>query len=482
MFLGLDLGTSGLRGLLIREDQSVVAAAEATYGTSRPHSGWSEQNPKDWLQACRSVIADLRERAAKEISALKGIGISGHMHGATFLDADANVLRPCILWNDTRSVDQAKRLDSAPSIREVSGNIVFPGFTSPKLVWLAENEPEIYARVAKVLLPKDYVNHWLTGEFSSEMSDAAGTAWLDVGNREWSELLLFSSGATLDQMPNLREGTEPVGLLRPALAAELGLPQNVVVAAGAADNAAAACGIGALGEGDGFVSLGTSGVLLAARDECVPKPDSAVHTFCHAVPDKWFQMGVILAATDSLNWLAGNLQTDAASLTSALGETITAPGPARFLPYLSGERTPHNDSAIRGAFLGLDINMGHDDLTRAVIEGVSFALRDSLEALRATGASLNSAIVIGGGSRSRYWVELLATTLNLPLDLPEKGEFGAALGAARLAICAVTGSSPDDIMTKPMIGETIGPRSDLVDEFADAYSKYRNLYEGIKAL
>ncbi len=193
-------------------------------------------------------------------------------------------------------------------------------------------------------------------------------------------------------------------------------------------------------------------------------------------------MGVILAATDSLNWLAGNLQTDAASLTSALGETITAPGPARFLPYLSGERTPHNDSAIRGAFLGLDINMGHDDLTRAVIEGVSFALRDSLEALRATGASLNSAIVIGGGSRSRYWVELLATTLNLPLDLPEKGEFGAALGAARLAICAVTGSSPDDIMTKPMIGETIGPRSDLVDEFADAYSKYRNLYEGIKAL
>jgi len=283
-------------------------------------------------------------------------------------------------------------------------------------------------------------------------------------------------------MPTLFDGTDPIGTLRPDLAKELSLPASVIVVAGGGDNAVAACGIGALNEGDGFVSLGTSGVLLAARDQFAPRPDSAVHTFCHAVPGKWYQMGVILAATDSLNWLSQTLEKDAAGLTAALGDQITAPGTLHFLPYLSGERTPHNDSAIRGALLGLDITTSQADLTRAVLEGVSFALRDNLEALKSTGAQLETVTAIGGGSRSQYWLELIATVLNMPLQLPEKGEFGAALGAARLAICGVTGASPEAIMTKPEIGKTILPRRDLSSAYDEAYASFCTLYPGIKAL
>lgn len=482
MYLGLDLGTSGLRALLVDESQSVVAEAEARYPTSRLHSGWSEQNPAHWVEACRSVVSDLRTKAPSAIQSLKAIGTSGQMHGATLLGAGDRVLRPCILWNDTRSAKQAAELDQTPGVRQISGNIVFPGFTAPKLCWVRDNEPEVFAQVAKVLLPKDYLTLWLTGEHASDMSDSAGTSWLDVGARNWSSQLLDASGMKGDQMPALFEGSEPTGKIRPELAQELGLSASVIVVAGGGDNAAAACGIGALAEGDGFVSLGTSGVLLAARDSFAPRPDSAVHTFCHAVPGKWYQMGVILAATDSLNWLAGNLQQDAAALTSGLGDQINGPGKARFLPYLSGERTPHNDSDIRGALVGLDIGMGHAELTQAVLEGVSFALRDNLEALKSTGAELESVFAIGGGSRSRYWLELIATVLNMPLHLPEKGDFGAALGAARLAICGATGADPSEVMTKPGIADTITPRTDLSDAYEEAYASFRTLYPGIKAL
>lgn len=482
MFLGLDLGTSGLRGLLIDQEQRTIAVAESLYETQRPHSGWSEQCPEDWVTACKEVFLSLKAGAGPEMGSLKGIGVSGHMHGATLLDAENAVLRPCILWNDTRSVVQAARLDTDSGVRDTSGNIVFPGFTAPKLIWVAENEPDIAAQTVKVILPKDYVNFWLTGVIASDMSDAAGTAWLDVGAREWSTRLLSASGMDPDQMPALFEGSAPIGTVRADLASELGLPPDIVVAAGAADNAAAACGIGALNEGDGFVSLGTSGVLLAARDRFAPNPTSAVHTFCHAVPEKWFQMGVILSATGSLNWLANNLQVGAAELTGELGDSIAAPGAVRFLPYLSGERTPHNDGAIRGALLGLDIGTGRRDLTHAVLEGVGFALRDSLEALASAEARLDKLIAIGGGSRSPYWVELLATILNLPLEIPAQSELGAALGAARLAICATTGAAPEAVMVKPAIGPTIAPRADLTGQYSEAYSSYRTLYPGIKAL
>ncbi|PSL20927.1 xylulokinase [Shimia abyssi] len=482
MFIGLDLGTSGLRALVIDEAQKIVTSSEAHYDTSRPHPGWSEQDPGAWTDACQTVFAKLRDSHPAEMQAVRAIGVSGHMHGATLLDTSGAPLRPCLLWNDTRSAEQAKRLDENPAFRAQSGNIVFPGFTAPKVLWVAENEPDVFAQTAKVLLPKDYLNFWLTGVYASDMSDSAGTSWLDVGARDWSNTLLDGSGMTRAQMPTLFEGSAPIGTLRPDIASTLGLSPEVIVAAGAGDNAAAACGIGALSDGQGFVSLGTSGVLLTGRDGFAPNADSAVHTFCHAVPNRWYQMGVILAATDSLNWLSRNLGQSPAALTAALGDTISGPSSLRFLPYLSGERTPHNDAATRGAFLGLDISHGPTDLTQAVIEGVSFALRDNLNALASAGASLSSLIAIGGGAQSRYWVELIATLLDMPIDLPAKGEFGAALGAARLALCAATNADPDTVMTRPDIAETIAPRSDLRDAYTAAHAAFTQSYPAIRGL
>lgn len=482
MLVGLDLGTSGVKALLVDEAGTPIGSANASLDVAHPHAGWSEQNPADWLDACRATLIQLVADYPSEMKLLQGIGLSGQMHGATLLDADGQVLRPCILWNDTRAHAAAAKLDATGGVREASGNIVFPGFTAPKLVWVAENEPEVFQNTAKVLLPKDYVTFWLTGIYATDMSDAAGTSWLDVAARDWSDDLLAASGMRRDQMPTLFEGSDVIGQVREDLAADLGLPNGVAVVAGGADNAVAACGVGAMGEGDGFVSLGTSGVVLAARDGCYPAPETAVHTFCHAVPERWYQMGVMLAATDSLNWFARIVGDDAATLTDALGDDLQTPSALKFLPYLSGERTPHNDSTIRGGFVGLDIAHTRDDMTRAVLEGVCFGLRDSLEALQATGAKLDRLLAIGGGTGSRYWLELLATVLNKPLEIPAKGEFGAALGAARLAICGVTKTPVENVMRKPEIAEVIQPRADLIQSFEDAYRAFTDCYSNLKEM
>ena len=481
MYIGLDLGTSGLRALLADEAGVIVATADAAYSVSTPHSGWSEQDPSDWVEACETVMAELKETHPIEVSAVRGIGLSGHMHGATLVDSKGQVLRPCILWNDTRSAVQAAVLDETPNVRGLSGNIVFPGFTAPKLKWVEENEPEIFAKIAKVLLPKDYLRYWLTGDYVGDMSDSAGTSWLDVGKREWSEELIDAGHMRLEQMPRLVEGSESSGTVRAQLRADWGMDGPVTVAGGGGDNAVAACGVGCFRDGDGFVSLGTSGVLLAAKNSFAPDLETAVHTFCHAVPDTWYQMGVILAATDCLNWLSRVTGRSQAELAGMMGSEISEPSTTMFLPYLSGERTPHNDSAVRGSFVGLDVATSPKDLTQAVMEGVSFALRDNLDALNATGTNLLRILAIGGGTKSRFWLETLATTLNLPLDLPEKGDFGAALGAARLAIAADTKADLPTIMTAPKVVDTVEPRADLVDRYSETHARYRALYPNLKA-
>ncbi|SMY09413.1 xylulokinase [Flavimaricola marinus] len=480
-YLGIDLGTSGLRALLVGDDGTPVGSTERHYDVAHPHSGWSEQDPADWIAALDAAMDELRA-SHPEFAALKGIGVAGHMHGATLLDASGDVLRPCILWNDTRSHAQAAKLDGTDQVRALSGNIVFPGFTAPKLEWVRENEPEVFAKVAKVLLPAAYLNFYLTGEYVADMSDSAGTSWLDVGAREWSDHLLDVSHMRRDQMPRLVEGSEAAGTLRSDLAAKWGLAGPVIVAGGAGDNAAAACGIGAMAEGQGFVSLGTSGVLLSARGGYHPAPDTALHTFCHAVPDRWYQMGVMLSATDSLNWLSRITAAKPAELTATLGDDPKAPGRVRFLPYLSGERTPHNDAEIRGAFTGLAAETTRDDLTRAVLEGVAFGLRDSFEALKATDAQLDGLIAIGGGTASRYWLKLIASVLDVPLHLPKGSEFGAALGAARLGIAAVTGANPDQIMAQPEIRETVAPVADLRAACDDGYARFRAAYPAIRSV
>ncbi len=412
----------------------------------------------------------------------EGIGLSGQMHGATLLDADDKVLRPCILWNDTRSYREAAALDADPKFRKLTGNIVFPGFTAPKLAWVAKNEPEIFAKVRWVLLPKDYLRLWLTGEHMSEMSDSAGTSWLDTGKRKWSPELLAATNLDEKQMPTLVEGTEQAGKLRGELAAKWGITGGAVVAGGAGDNAASACGMGTVSHGAAFVSLGTSGVLFAANGSYLPKPESAVHAFCHALPNTWHQMGVILSATDALNWHSNVTGKSAGDLTSELGETLKAPSGVTFLPYLSGERTPHNDAVIRGAFIGLEHESSRAVLTQAVLEGVSFAIRDNLEALRSAGTDISRVTAIGGGSRSRYWLASIATALGVPVDLPADGDFGAAFGAARLGLIAATGADPVAVCAPPKTAGTIEPVAALSGAYEDAYKRYRALYPAIKSL
>ncbi|MDO9415274.1 xylulokinase [Pararhizobium sp.] len=481
MYLGLDLGTSGVKALLIDGGQRIIGSASGSLDVSRPHPGWSEQAPADWVRACEEAIAGLKAGHPAELAAVRGIGLSGQMHGATLLDAADQVLRPCILWNDTRSHAEAAALDADPQFRALTGNIVFPGFTAPKLAWVKANEPEIFAKVRWVLLPKDFLRLWLTGEHMSEMSDSAGTSWLDTGKRQWSASLLAATGLEERQMPSLVEGTEAAGTLKGDLAAKWGMGAGVVVAGGAGDNAASACGMGTVGEGHAFVSLGTSGVLFAANASYLPNPASAVHAFCHALPNTWHQMGVILSASDALNWHAEVTGLSAADLTQELGDTLKAPTGVTFLPYLSGERTPHNDAAIRGAFAGLGHESSRAVLTQAVLEGVSFAIRDSLEALRSAGTKLSRVTAIGGGSRSRYWLKSIATALDLPVDLPADGDFGAAFGAARLGLIAATGADPVATCTAPATAETITPDAVLRGAYEEAYGRYRRLYPALKA-
>ncbi|WP_434733171.1 xylulokinase [Rhizobium sp. YTUHZ044] len=482
MYLGLDLGTSGVKAMLIDGDQKIAGSANGALDVSRPHSGWSEQEPAHWVRATEEAVAGLKAKHPKEFAAVTGIGLSGQMHGATLIDASDKVLRPCILWNDTRSHVEAAALDADPRFRALTGNIVFPGFTAPKLAWIRKHEPETFAKVAKVLLPKDYLRLWLTGEYISEMSDSAGTSWLDTGKRGWSSELLAATGLSREQMPALVEGTDQAGRLRSELAAQWGISGSVVVAGGAGDNAASACGMGTVSDGAAFVSLGTSGVLFAANGSYLPKPESAVHAFCHALPNTWHQMGVILSATDALNWHSGVTGKSAADLTGELGETLKAPSGVTFLPYLSGERTPHNDAVIRGAFIGLGHESSRAALTQAVLEGVAFAIRDNLEALRSAGTGISRVTAIGGGSRSHYWLASIATALGVPVDLPADGDFGAAFGAARLGLIAATGADPIAVCTPPMTAGTIEPVAALKGAYEDAYKRYRALYPAIKSL
>ncbi|MEO1638881.1 MAG: xylulokinase [Pseudomonadota bacterium] len=478
MYIGLDLGTSGLKAVLIDDDQTLLAEATAPLTVQRPADGWSEQDPTTWLDAADGAIRSLGTEA--DLGKVQAIGLSGQMHGATLLDAADEPLRPCILWNDTRSADEAAAMDADPTFRAQTGNIVFPGFTAPKLAWVAKHEPEVFNKTARVLLPKDYLRLWLTAEAVAEMSDAAGTSWLDVGKRDWSDELLAKTGLSRDHMPRLVEGADVSGTLRDELATAWGLPKGVVVAGGGGDNAASAVGVGVVKAGDAFVSLGTSGVLFAASDAYQPDAATAVHTFCHALPDTWHQMGVILAAADALNWFAGVAGQGAASITADLGP-LQAPTRTLFLPYLGGERTPHNDAHIRGAFLHLDHGSDMAAMTRAVLEGVTFAIRDSYDALRATGTEINQLIAVGGGSKSDYWLQAIATSLDMPIAVPVAGDFGGAFGAARLGRMAATGAGAE-IATKPQIARTIEPNESLTSAFSDAHARYRAAYGALKGL
>jgi xylulokinase len=478
MYLGIDIGTSSLKAVLMDRNQRILGSRSADLEVSRPHPGWSEQDPESWWTACLAVLDGLAKDHPKEMAAVKGIGLSGQMHGATLLDASDKVLRPCILWNDGRSAEEAAEI-SVPSER-ITGNIAMPGFTAPKLIWVKRHEPEIFAKVKTVLLPKDYVRLLLTGDKASDMSDSAGTLWLATPERAWSDEMLALTGMDRSQMPELFEGSAPTGTLKPDLASRWGMTGKVVLAGGGGDNAASGCGVGAVAPGTGFISIGTSGVVFVTADRYRGNPAGAVHAFCHAVPGTWHQMGVALSAAGSLEWLSGVLQAEPADLVAPLGEAPAAPSSILFLPYLSGERTPHNDVAVRGAFFGLDQAHGRKDMTQAVLEGVAFSFKDCLDVLTMPLSEPKRLIAVGGGSRSRYWLRTIATVLNLPIAVPEDGDFGAAFGAARLGLCAAENADPFEICAPPAIREVIEPIPDLVEAYAAAHATYSDLYPAIK--
>ena len=483
MYLGLDIGTSSVKGVLIDASQKVIATASAGLKVSRPRAGWSEQAPEDWWTACNRVVKDLARARPRAVAAVDGIGLSGQQHGATLLDQAGRVLRPAILWNDARAFAECREIETRePKARQIAGNIPLAGFTAPKLAWVKKHEPKIFAAVAKVLLPKDYVRFRMTGDHASDQSDSAGTFWLDVAKRAWSDELLAATDMRPDQMPTLHEGTEPTGRLSPAIAQAWGMPRRPVVAAGGGDNAASACGLGAVTPGAAFISIGTSGVLFVSNDRFRPNPARAVHAFCHAVPGTWHQMGVILSATASLEWLAGVLKTPAPKLTAALGGTLQGPSSALFLPYLSGERTPVADAQVRGLFMGLGQETDGKVLTHAVLDGVAFAFRDCLEALKAAGTTVERVTVVGGGSHSVLWLRIIATVLGLPIDLPARGDFGAAFGAARLGLIAATGADYRQVLTPPRTIRTIAPDARQRDAYEAQYLRYQQLYPAIKEI
>jgi xylulokinase len=480
MFLGIDLGTSSVKAVVLDENERIAAQASAPLGVQRPQPLWSEQNPEEWwhasVEAVRALPAEIRK-------AVRGIGLSGQMHGAVLLDAKDQVLRPAILWNDGRCETECVELEQAvPESRQITGNLAMPGFTAPKLLWVKKHEPEIFAKTTSVLLPKDYLRLKLTGEKISDMSDSAGTLWLDVEKRQWSDAMLKATGLNKSHMPSLVEGTQPAGKLRPDVASLLGL-DAVVVAGGGGDNAASAVGSGVIAPGQAFLSLGTSGVLFVVTDKFRPNPEKAAHAFCHAIPNRWHQMSVMLSAASALDWAVnvGNLG-NVVSATQAAQEVGLKKTTPIFLPYLSGERTPHNDPFARGVFFHLSAETSGADLINAVLEGVALGFAEGLDSLVEAGSDIAEINVVGGGSRLNYWNELLASALNRPLIRRTGGEIGAAFGAARLGRIAVTNEDPRSVCIAPPIERVIAPNEELSELMRRRRPAFAAVYRQLKSV
>ncbi len=485
MFLGIDLGTSEVKLLLMAADGHAVAQASAPLTVQRPQPLWAEQDPAAWWQATQAAVAQLRAEAAGAWAQVQAIGLSGQMHGAVLLGEGDQVLRPAVLWNDGRSHAECAELTArAPRLHALAGNLAMPGFTAPKLLWVARHEPQRFAQIRTVLLPKDHLRLQLSGEKVSEPSDAAGTLWLDVAARDWSDELLAACGLTRAQMPRLVESNAPSATLRAGVARAWGLPDGVPIAGGAGDNAASAIGIGAVQPGEGFVSLGTSGVLFVVNDRFRPNPASAVHAFCHALPQRWHQMSVMLSAASSLSWLVRF--TGAPDEATLVAEAEALPAAERaeaplFLPYLAGERTPHNDPFAQGHFAGLQHGHTRAHAAWAVLEGVAFGLADGLDALRAAGTEVGRLSLVGGGARSRGWAQLIADTLQVDIAVHAGAPAGAALGAARLAALAAGGEEAA-VCTRPAVARLHTPDPAAHATLATRLQRFRALYQALRPL
>lgn len=482
MYLGLDLGTSSVKAIIMNEQGDVVTSYSVPLAISRPHPQWSEQDPLHWWQATEEAVLQLG--CHFPMDQIEAIGLSGQMHGAVLLDDQQAVLRPAILWNDGRSFKQCQMLEAQyPQFKKITGNLVMPGFTAPKLQWVAEHEPEIFQHIAHVLLPKDFLRWKMSGNFASDMSDSAGTLWLDMQKRDWSDELLKATGLTRRQMPTLFEGNQITGYLLADIAKKWQMKQ-VPIIAGGGDNAAGAIGVGVYQPGQAMLSLGTSGVYFVVSEQFLQNSDNAVHSFCHALPNTWHLMSVMLSAASCLDWVC---QLTGIESVSAMFEEVEhatfADSPLLFLPYLSGERTPYNNPNAKGIFWGLTHEHQRADLCQAVLEGVSFALRQGIEVAENAGQSADNITLIGGGARSEYWRQQLADITGKTLDYRQGGDVGPALGAARLAQLAVNPAhSSQVILSQPKLEKRHKPNLEKHKIYDKKYHAFKKLYSLIETM
>ena len=485
LYIGIDLGTSASKFLLVDEVGRVLNTVTKEYPLSFPRPGWSEQDPAHWWQACLAGVPELL--AGFDAKQVAGIGVGGQMHGLVALDAAGNVLRPAILWNDGRTAAQVDYLNETVGNDKLSawtGNIAFAGFTAPKLLWMRQNEPDLFARIAKILLPKDYLVYRLTGVHATDYSDASGTLLLDVAHKRWSSEMLDLCGVTEAQMPTLFDSWQPVGTLTAAAATALGLPTDVVVCAGAGDNAAAAIGTGTVGEGRCNISLGTSGTVFISSEQFRVDPHNALHAFAHA--DGGFHlMGCMLSAASCTKWWMEDILHDGdyAAAQEAIVPEKLGRSHVFYLPYLMGERSPINDTNARAVFLGMTMDTTRADMTQAMLEGVAFALRDSVEVARSLGLDISRSTLCGGGSRSPLWRTILANVLGIPLDLPAT-EQGPGYGAALLALVACGRYRNVAEVSRAMlhIQATVQPDPELTALYDARYAEFKQIYPACRPL
>jgi xylulokinase len=488
LFIGIDSSTTATKALLMDERGDVLGVASSEYTYETPHPLWSEQDPSLWWRGTVQSIRDVLKKTGVNATQVKGIGLTGQMHGLVLLDENGNVLRPAILWNDQRTASQcdAIRLKlGRENLIRITGNDALTGFTAPKILWVQEHEPEIWKRARHILLPKDYVRYKMTGAFGMDKADGAGTILFDLAKRDWSAEVLSALDIPAEYLPPTFEGTDTTGELAASVAQELGLPAGISVFGGGGDQAASAVGTGAVRAGVVSISLGTSGVVFAATDSPVIEPDGRLHAFCHSVPSKWHLMGVMLSAAGSLRWhrdtFAPNLDFD--SLLEPAAQIPAGSDGLLFLPYLTGERTPHPDPLARGAFIGLTIRHSLPHLTRSVLEGVSFGLRDSFELMKSAGLeNISQVRVTGGGARSPLWRQILADVLQaevVTVNTTEGAAYGAALLAATGAGAFRRVESACDASVKITGGTSPNPAQ--VSEYQKYYELYRGLYPALKS-
>ncbi len=483
MFLGIDIGTSAVKAVVVDGDQRILGTASAPLEVSRPRELWSEQDPRWWWAATESAVAELRKALGQNWSGIKAIGLSGQMHGAVLLDHAGVPVRPAILHNDGRSFKQAQELNERVSgFGHIAGVPAMAGFLAPKLLWLQAHEPDVLKTTAMILLPKDYVRYRLTGTFATDACDAAGAVLLDTGTRNWSEAIVKACGISLAQLPPVLDGSSVCGAISAETAAAWGLSPSTLVAAGTGDAAAGAIASGAIHEGDAFISLGTASQYFITRESYKPMPDHLIHTFCHGLPGRWFQMAAILNGASCLVWAAQMLgRTDIGALLTSVEERFDGkPSPVTFLPYLSGERTPHNNPHAKGVLFGLTPSVTPEQVAQAVVEGINFGIADCQSYLAETGPLPEKVAVNGGGSRSRFWMKLLASAIGRTVVLHEGSEAGPAFGAARLARLALTGEEPGKVCTKPGIAAEIAPDPALAALYRERLARFRSLYQALK--